>query len=92
MLRKSQRRRRTHCCCPVHDAVARTVRGQVQPPAEGAHATASCEGYHAGDEMPEFVVADIACLGFDKSIILSYSSYKLVIPTDRGQCPDASVG
>jgi len=37
-------------------------------------------------------VADIACLGFDKSIILSYNPYKLVIPIDRGQCPDASIG
>ena len=34
----------------------------------------------------------IACLGFDKSIALNYNPYKLVIPTDREQCPDGSVG
>jgi hypothetical protein len=30
--RESQRRMRTHFCYPVHDTLARTMRGQVNPP------------------------------------------------------------
>jgi hypothetical protein len=37
-------------------------------------------------------LTDIACPGFDKSTIPSYSNYKLVITTVRELCPDASVG
>jgi alkyl hydroperoxide reductase subunit AhpC len=46
VLRKSQRRLRTHCCCPVHDTVVKTVHGQVQAfqlvrETKGAEATPS---------------------------------------------------
>jgi hypothetical protein len=49
--------------------------------------------HHGGNcAWPGLALCCWSILGFDKCIILSYNLYKLVIPTGRGQCSDASVG